>query len=436
MCTLPAATSGSPDCIRENRRELVKAIVAASIVTGIEMFDFTVYGFFAAMIGEQFFPANDPLLSLLLAVGTFGVGFLLRPLGALMIGAYADRVGRRAAMVRTTWMMGLGTAALALCPSFAAIGLAAPVIVIAGRASQGFALGGDFGVAGSFVMEGAPVSQRGYLLSWQFASQGAAALLGAGLGLLLTRSMSPAALTQWGWRVPFVIGVLIAPAGLYIRRRLRESPLPAAATAGPATMPLTELGRAHGTTLVLATLMMMGQSVAVYATVYYMPSYVTRVMHMPAITGFQVSALSSLMLVVIPPLAGLLTDRLPRRKPLALVSSGCTALLIYPVFVMITHATGALPMLFSVALISLMLAVSAGVITLLVLESLPARVRASGVAISHALAVAIFGGTAQFIVTGLIKWTGDPMSATWYVAPACAVSFWAVVAFKERRVES
>jgi MHS family proline/betaine transporter-like MFS transporter len=435
MYTLPAATGDQSAGNHQNPRELLKTVIAASLVTGLEMFDFTVFGFFAVMIGDQFFPAKDPMTSLLWAVGTFGVGFFMRPLGAMMIGAYADRVGRRAAMARSTWMMALGTAALGLCPSFASIGVAAPLIVIVGRSLQGFAVGGDIGVAATFVMEAGPVSRRGYLVSWQLASQGAAALLGATLGLLLTGMVSPAALASWGWRIPFLLGLLIAPVGLYVRRRLREDPNPAA-TAGNDGTPIAELYREHGTTILLAMLMMMGQTIPVYAIVYYMPSYVTRVMHMPAVTGFLASALSALLLVVIPPLAGRLTDRLPRRKPLALLASGCTALLVYPVFLAITRANSALPILCGVGLISTVVALGAGVVTLLVLEALPARVRASGVAISHALHVALFGGTAQFIVTGLIRWTGDPMSAAWYVAPACAVSFCALILFKEQRFET
>jgi MHS family proline/betaine transporter-like MFS transporter len=434
MFTLPVATCDQPSGNQENPRELLKTVVAASLVTGLEMFDFTVFGFFAVMIGDQFFPAKDPMTSLLWAVGTFGIGFFMRPLGAMMIGAYADRVGRRAAMTRTTWMMALGTAALGLCPSFASIGVIAPLVVIAGRSLQGFAVGGDIGVAATFVMEAGPVSRRGYRVSWQLASQGAAALLGATLGVLLTSTVSPAALASWGWRIPFLIGLLIAPVGLYVRRRLREDSIPAAAR--HAGTPLAELCREHGATILLAMLMMMGQTIPVYAIVYYMPSYVTRVMHMPAITGFLASALSALLLVVIPPLSGRLMDRLPRRKPLALLASGCTAFLVYPVFLMITRATSALPVLCGVGLISTTVALGAGAVALLVLEALPARVRASGMAVSHALHVALFGGTAQFIVTGLIRWTGNPMSAAWYVAPACAVSFCALMLFKEQRFET
>lgn len=435
MFTPPFATCEPPSGNQANPRELLKTVVAASLVTGLEMFDFTVFGFFAVMIGERFFPANDPMTSLLWAVGTFGVGFFMRPVGAMIIGAYADRVGRRAAMTRTSWMMALGTAALGLCLSFASIGVIAPLVVIAARSLQGFAVGGDIGVAATFVLEAGPVSRRGYLVSWQLASQGAAALLGATLGVLLTSTMSPGALASGGWRIPFLIGLLIAPVGLYVRHRLRDDPIPTN-TARNADTPLAELCREHGTTILLAMLMMMGQTIPVYAIVYFMPSYATRVMHMPAVIGFLASALSALLLVVIPPLAGRLIDSLPRRKPLALLASGCTALLVYPVFLMITRATSALPILCGVGLISTMVALGAGAVALLVLEALPARVRASGMAVSHALHVALFGGTAQFIVTALIRWTGDPMSAAWYVAPACGVSFCALMLFKERRFKT
>jgi len=435
MFTPIIATRPQPSGNQENPRELLKAVVAASLVTGLEMFDFTVFGFFAVMIGDRFFPANDPMTSLLWAVGTFGVGFFMRPVGAMIIGAYADRVGRRAAMTRTSWMMALGTAALALCPPFASIGLIAPIFVIAARSLQGFAVGGDIGVAATFVLEAGPVSRRGYLVSWQLASQGAAALLGASLGMLITSAMPPPALASWGWRIPFLIGLLIAPVGLYVRNRLRDDPV-LANTARHKGTPLTELFRQHGTTIVLATLLMMGQTIPVYAIVYFMPSYAARVMHMPALTGFQASALSALLLTVIPPFAGRLIDSLRHRKPLALVAMGCSALLVYPVFLMIARATSVLPILGGVAVFSIMVAFGAVAVALLVLEALPVPVRASGMAVSHALNVALFGGTAQFIVTGLIKWTSDPLSAAWYVVPACGVSFCALLLFKERRAET
>lgn len=419
-----------------DRRELRKLVVATSLVSGLETFDFTVFAFFAAMIGDQFFPAEDPMTSLLLAVGTFGVGFLIRPLGAMMIGTYADRVGRCAAMTATITLMSAGTALIAICPPFAMIGEAAPLIVIIGRALQGFAVGGELGVAAAYVMEAGPVSRRGRLVSWQSVSQGAAALLGASLGALLASVMSPADLASWGWRVPFLVGLLIVPVGIYVRRHLREAPVLDTKRRNVAT-PLAELCREHGRTVLLAVLIRVGSTVPVYIVVYYMPSYLTRVMHMPATLAFQSSTLSALMLTIIPPLSGLLIDGLPRhRKPLALFTSGCTALLIYPTFLMIVRADSVLPILFGAGLISALVALSTAVGIVLVLEAFPARVRASGTAISHALNVALFGGTAQFIVTGIIKLTGDPMSAAWYMVLTCLLSFSAVVLLKEQPRET
>lgn len=434
MSTTPDATCAQANANPETRSPLPKVAIATALVSGLEIFDFTVFGLFAPMIGDHFFPAANPLTSLLLAMGTFGVGFLMRPLGAMMIGAYADRVGRRVAMTTTCWLMSLGTAAIGLCPPYAMIGVAAPLIVVVARALQGLAAGGEVGAAASFAMEAAPVSRRGWLVSWQLAGQGAAALLGASLGMLLSTSMSPAHLASWGWRMPFLIGLLIAPAGVYVRRRLQDTRRPGATDTRSRT-PLAELRREHGKTVILATLMTVWQTVTFYTVVYFMPSYLTRVMHMPAIIGFRSSALAALLLVVVSPLSGLLADRLPRRKPLVLLTSGATALLVYPVFMMITRAHGMLPILFGVGLISILVALGTGVGTMLVLEALPARVRASGFATAHALGVALFGGTAQFIVTALIKWSGDPLSAAWYVAPICLVSFCALILFKEQRAQ-
>jgi MFS transporter, MHS family, proline/betaine transporter len=414
-------------------REIRRRIVSASLVTAFEMFDFTVFGYFAAMIGAKFFPAGDPMTSLLLAVGSFGVGFFLRPLGALALGAYADRVGRRAALTRTVWLAGLGTAVIAVCPDYAAIGVAAPIAVVLARALQGFALGGDIGVAAAYLMEAGPAARRGARVNWQVASQGAAALLGATFGLVLTHLLSPQALEAWGWRVPFWFGLLVLPVGVYLRSRLHDLGDVDNTARAPAAPPFVELWREHGRTLGLAMLMIMGQSIPVYAIVYFMPSYVIRVMHLPASTGFAVSASSALLLFALPPFVGRLLDRLPRRKPVALAGAAATTLLSAPVFVLIDSARSLPAMLIGVGLISVSMAFSAGTVALLVLEALPVRVRASGLALAHALSVALFGGTAQFIVTALVKWSGNPLAAAWYVTPACCVSLCAVALFKERR---
>jgi MFS transporter, MHS family, proline/betaine transporter len=413
----------------------LKAITATSLISGLETFDFTAFGLFAATIGDQFFPSTDPMTSLLLAAGTFGVGFFTRPLGAVLIGAYADRVGRRKALMMTCLLMAAGTAAIGLCPPFSTIGVAAPLLVVMVRLLQGFAAGGELGTAATYMLETGPVSSRGLRVSWQLAGQGTAALLGACLGLFLTRTLSPASLASWGWRIPFLAGLLVAPLGVYVRRRLDETPRPIT-NAARTLAPWAELRREHARTMILATLTMAWHTVTFYVVIFYMPSYTMRVMHMPASMGFRSSTLAALLLAVLSPLSGLLVDRLPRRKPLVLAASGATALLIYPIFVVIAGAHTAVPMLCGVGIISILLAFGTTPGFVLVLEGLAPGVRASGLAIALAFAVALFGGTAQFVVTALIKWTGNPLSAAWYVALACATSFCALMLFDERRIES
>jgi MHS family proline/betaine transporter-like MFS transporter len=247
--------------------------------------------------------------------------------------------------------------------------------------------------------------------------------------------MSPASLASWGWRIPFLAGLLVAPLGVYARRRLDEI-TPPIASAARVRAPWVELRRKHGRTMILATLTMAWHTVTFYVVIFYMPTYMTRVMQMPASLAFRASTLATLLLAVISPISGLLADRMPRRKPLVLATSGATALLIYPVFVVITGAHTAAPMLCGVAIVSILLGLGTSVGLVLVLDRLPASVRASGLAISLSIAVALFGGTSQFIVTALIKWTGNPLSVAWYVTLACVASFCAFMKFDEQRNET
>ncbi|WP_240648071.1 MFS transporter [Pararobbsia silviterrae] len=404
-------------------------IAATSFISCLELFDFTVFALFAGTIGEQFFPSSNPMTSLLLAVGTFGVGFLMRPLGAIWIGRHADRRGRRAALVVTSMLMALSTAAIALCPAYAAIGVAAPIVVVIARLLAGLAAGGEVGAAATYAMDTVPVARRGFAIGWQLAGQGAAALLGACTGLALTHALTPASFASWGWRMPFALGALVAPAGLYVRLRLPET-----RTHAPRDDEAAD--RALIRPVALATLMMLWRTIPFYAIVVYMPSYLTRVMHFPERVGFRCAALSALVLVIVAPLSGRLADRLTRRKPLLLATSGLTTLLVYPVFFVIVHARGEGAVLAAVAAISALIGLGASIATVLVLEGMPARARATGFAVSYALGVGIFGGTAQFAATALVRWTGDPMSVAWYVAPACLVSFIACGLFDERRVRA
>lgn len=411
-----------------------RLIFATSLGNGLEIFDFTVYSFFAAMIGAQFFPSSNPITSLLFSVGTFGLGFLMRPLGAVILGGYADRVGRKAAMTMTIWLMALGTALIGLCPPFTSIGVAAPLIVLLGRLLQGFAAGGEVGAATTFLMESGPQSRRGLYVSWQGTSQAAAALVGAGFGMVMSQMLSPDALSTWGWRIPFLVGLLVAPVGIYIRRQLHDSHAPVAGAA-KAALPVMALLRGYGRTVLLATLLIMGSTVSLYTLVYYMPSYLTRVMHMPPMTGFMSATVSALVLLLVTPLSGLLADRLTRRKPLLLCTLGTMTALVTPVFLLLVQAQPqtAYIVIAAVAIFTGVMAIGGVAMFLMLLEAFPPAMRATGLALPYAVAVTLFGGTAQFIVTWLIDRTGNPMSAGWYVQACCIVSFVALLLFKDRK---
>jgi MHS family proline/betaine transporter-like MFS transporter len=442
----PVAIAGDrieqPSSIRRNdasphlddRTRILKIVIATALVNGLELFDVMVFGLFAAIIGGQFFAFAGAAKSALFAAVAFGASFWARPVGALVIGAYADRFGRRKALIATCWIATLGTAALALCPPYATLGIAAPAIVVAARILQGLAAGGEIGPSSAFVMEAVPASRRGYFVSCQLAGNGLAPLLGALVGVLLSDLLSPAQLSAWGWRIAFAVGMPLVALSYYARRQLsdvdaRFSRKPG----GKAYKPVRKLFRHHGRTLVLATLLTSCSTVPLYAVVFYMPTYMSHVIHKPIVTGFLSTAISALLLMALSPLLGLLIDKMPRRKPLLLAAAVGGALAVYPVFLLVTRIGTAAALLIGVSCMTVIVAFGGCVAAVLVLEALPRHVRATGRGTSYALGAALFGGTAPLIVTALIKWTGDPVSIAWYVAPCCLLSAGAVLRLKEGR---
>src|SRR5215475_5301856 len=213
---------------RSREKNVTKLVVATSLGNALEWFDISVYAYFAVYLSKAFFPTNDPTTSLLLTFGTFALTFLARPIGGVLLGTYADRYGRKASLLLSITMMTFGTLAVACMPTFAQLGVAAPLLVILARLVQGFSAGGEFGSSTAFLVEHMP-GRRGFVASWQFASQGLSGLLGSGFGALLTSVMDPADLQGWGWRIPFFFGVLIGPIGIYIRNHVDDATTPPAA---------------------------------------------------------------------------------------------------------------------------------------------------------------------------------------------------------------
>jgi len=417
----------------EKKRINYKVIFGASLGNGLEIFDFTVYSFFAAIIGKLYFPSDTAYGSLLMSVAVFGVGFIMRPLGSMVLGAYADRVGRKAAMLMTIVLMGVGTALIAFAPTHAQIGIFAPMLIVVGRLIQGFAAGGEVGSATTLLLESAGANQRGFFVSWQAISQGISALLGASFGLLLTYFLPEDALYSWGWRVPFIIGLLIIPVGVYIRKHLEETYSGEVADQErPPVNPVWDVLRNHFKDLLLGMLIIMSGTVMVYIVLLYMPTYMMQTYHIAAPTAYLFSCIASVVQIVAVYFAGRYVDRVQNYKRPLLFSIFAALILIYPTFWFLgsTHYLW-LAILFRILLIGA-LGINMLSSTMLIVSALPRHVRATGTSMIYAFGVTLFGGSAQLVVTWLLDVSGNPMAPAWYVTGMLTISLIATTVFKER----
>jgi MFS family permease len=425
---MSAGRSGERGSFRP-RAVPVGAVVAAVLGNAFEFFDFTVYGVFAVIIGRVFFPVGSEFVQILLSLGTFGVGFLTRPLGSIVFGAYADRAGRKPAMVATIWLMAIGTGILGLTPSYAAIGSAAPFIVLVARLIQGFAAGGEVGAATAYLLEVAPEGRRGFFGGWQFASQGLSAALGGLIGALLSAGLTPEALQAWGWRVPFLLGILIAPVGGYIRMKLEETHVPPTRKRSAAQI-VANLAVNHRASMAAGFLMTIGGTISVYCLSSYMTTYAIRTLHLPTTVALSASLISGISIMIFSPLGGLLSDRIGR-KPVIILSRALLLAAVYPAFWLITSFPNKWMLWIMVAVLPGLNAFGNAVSLVFIPESMPPAVRASGLAIVYAVTVALFGGSAQAVVTWLIGVTGDPISPAYYVLIANLVALGAPFLLRE-----
>jgi MFS family permease len=400
-----------------------RTIVATTIGNALEFFDFTVYGFMALVIGKLFFPTFNSYGQLLLTVASFGVGFIMRPLGGIVIGAYADRAGRKKAMTLTIFMMALGCAMIALTPTYVQIGVAAPLLIVLARLIQGFSAGGEVGASTTLLVEHATPANRGYMASWQFASQGLGILLGAVVVGVLSATLSPQAMESWGWRLPFFMGMLIAPVGMYIRQHLEES-LDIAeepANAPPRRSSLAEVCGEHGKTVLAAILTVIGGTAAAYVITFYMPTYAIRELGMAPPVALFGAALTGLLSFGLAPLVGRWSDRFGR-KPLIVWSRVAVAVLIYPGFLWLNASPTPTVLFIVVGVLSAALAVQTVPGITMLPEMFPKRVRASGMSLVYSVGVALFGGFSPFISAWLLNATGNKLAPAWYLLVVSLVS--------------
>jgi MHS family proline/betaine transporter-like MFS transporter len=408
------------------RASQAKAIAAITLGNGLEFFDFTIYSFFATIIGKLYFPVEGQLAQLMLAVGTFGVGFIMRPVGGIVLGGYADRAGRKAAMSLTLWLMTLGSAIIAFAPTYAMIGVAAPLLVILARLIQGFALGGEVGASTSLLLEYGSDKTRGFYGSWQFVSQGLNTVCGSLLGVALAAALSRAALEIWGWRVPFVIGMAMGPIGIYIRRHLNET-LPGVedgtspVAEAPDAQPVRKLFREHSRVITTGVLTTIGGTAANYIVLFYLSTYAIQILKLPMSSALWAAWTAAIVTVICSPFAGALSDRVGRKRVLW-ISRVLLIVAVYPAFFII-NASPTVPVLLSVvAVLAVFVAFTAVPNIVMLPELFPRAIRATGMSIVYCLGVSIFGGFAQFFATWLIQLTGSHLAPAWYLIGCGVVS--------------
>jgi MHS family proline/betaine transporter-like MFS transporter len=401
-----------PDAVLAKMPSRRRLIVAATIGNVFEWFDFVVYGFFAVPIAEAFFPAGDPTVSLLITFGAFGIAYLMRPLGAIVIGGYTDRAGRKAGLMLSIALMMIGTTMMAVTPAYATIGLAAPIVITLARLLQGFSVGGEFGSAVTFLAEHGG-ERRGLSASWQFATGGLITVLVSLFGLALTTLLTHKQLVGWGWRIPYVFGMLVGPAGLYIRAKVVETPEFLEAEK-PAITPISDLLRRHPLPVLLA----LGASIISNSSYYlllYIPTYGVKTLHLPAYTGFVATLVAGTILAIGCPFAGHWSDKTERRPLIMVIAAGLFLLTAYPSFYLMVAWPSLAACILAAGWLNVVKAGYSGVLPSLLSEQFPVETRAIGVSLGFSIAVTIFGGFAPFIATWLIARTGNPLSPSYYL---------------------
>jgi MFS family permease len=419
---LPATGAGTIEA--KHTTLTVKGRVAVIIGNWLEFYDFLVFTFFAVMIGDAFFPGDSEIGRLLGALATFGAGFLTRPLGAAIIGGYADRVGRRAALTLTLMLMALGSVLVALTPPYAQIGIAAPIILVIARLIQGFSAGGEVGAATTYLLESAPPEKRATVTAWQGHSQQLAIFFGSLAGVVLAALLTKEQLYAWGWRVPFLVGALIAPVALYIRRQLPETITADTAHRSTGGV-LADLLRHHRRAIVCGIFVICGGTVSTYVFTY-MTTYAITTLGLSAAVGTTLTltgAVASIAGFAI----GAWADRFGR-KPMLVGTRIVFLLVLYPAYRGITSPDATATTIIAInLLLNFVFSAGIGGMYVFLSEAFPAPVRSSGLGLVYSLGVAIFGGTTQFVVAWLIDWTKEPMVPAWYQIAATVAAIVAIL---------
>jgi MHS family proline/betaine transporter-like MFS transporter len=413
------------------RQSVGRAVFAATIGNVLEWYDFTIYAAFAVPISKTFFPIDNEVVSLMLSFATFAVGFLARPFGAIFLGGYADKRGRRDALSLTIFLMALGTGIIALCPGYATMGMAGPAIIVLARLIQGFSAGGEIGGAISTLVEYARPERRALYASLTQMSIGGATFLSGLVAFAISRAMTPEVLQDWGWRLAFAVGLMIAPVGVYIRRELEDAPLYKTAKHAD-QMPALVVLRDHWKTVLTGMLVVMLWTVAQYITNYF-PTFAVRELKV-SLSQSYLGPLAFGTVMFFCPLVGMLADRFNRKSVMVFGALGLLAV-AYPAFSQLIAAPSAERVVITQVGVAVFLLIYTAPAAAVLAELFPTAVRATGISISFSLGVTIFGGFTPLIVTALIDWTKQPISVAFYLMGAATISLITMILLKDRTGE-
>jgi metabolite-proton symporter len=390
----------------QSRRDKLMPVVRVAAGNALEMYDFQIFGYYAAAIAATFFPSGDEFASLMLSLATFGAGFLMRPLGAIVLGAYIDHRGRRSGLLLTLALMGFGTLAIACLPGYAVLGLAAPLLVLVGRLVQGFSAGVELGGVSVYLSEIAPPNRKGFYVSWQSASQQVAVMFAALLGITLASTLSNSQMSRWGWRIALLAGCALLPLLLFLRRSLEETAEFLARPRRPAASALVKSLFANWRVVLLGMMMSTMTTVCFYMVTAYTPTFGSSVLHLAARGNLIVTLCVGACNFMVLPLSGALSDRIGRR-PILVACTIAALLTAYPALSWLVSAPSFTRLLTVELWLAFLYASYNGAMAVFLTEIMPVEVRTSGFSLAYSLATAIFGGFTPAICTYLIHVTGN-----------------------------
>lgn len=416
-----------------------KKIISATVIgNALEFYDFLTYAYFAVYIGKTFFPAQNSFLSLLASVAVFGVGFLTRPLGGILIGLIADKSGRKTAMLITILFITIGTLGLACTPSYTSIGIIAPIIVVTCRLLQGLGLGGEVGPSTAFLVEIAPDNKRGLLASWQLASQGLGSLVSGIFGLILTISLTSDQMLSWGWRVPFIGALLLIPLAFYLRSSMPETLHATSQNPSSEIINISQKNvgknREFWKLVFISIWVIAGTTVGNYVAIY-MNTYAINTLKLSPAIAMSATICYGFSTLVCALFGGWLSDKYGR-KPVIIWPRILLLLISYPLFKYLVNHPGVEFLLIACFIVSGLTAMSGAAALVAIPELFQKNVRATGISIAYATSVTIFGGTTQAIIAWLIEATGNAASPAWYMLFITSLSLIAMAAISETRFKN